>query len=71
MRLLTMIYKRRFGEPFVGPIVPLGAKFEYHPISTNDQARLHQFRKKVLSGICVGYALHAGETSPIQRTHSE
>ena len=38
-------------------------KVEYHPISTKDQARLHQFSNKVLSGICVGYALHAGRGS--------
>ena len=30
---------------------------EYHPISTRDQSRLHQFGKKVLPGI--GYELIA------------
>ena len=35
--------KRRFTEPFSGPIIPFDAKVEYHPTSTKDQARLHQF----------------------------
>ena len=30
-----------------------------HPISADDQTRLHQFGKKVLLGIFVGYALYA------------
>ena len=29
---------------------------EYHPISTRAQSRLHQFGKKVLPGIFLGYA---------------
>ena len=33
--------KRRFGEPFKGPIIPFGAMVEYPPISTRDQSRLH------------------------------
>ena len=33
---------------------------EYHPISTRDQSRLHQFGKKVLPGIFLGYELIAG-----------
>ena len=47
------------GEPFSGPIIPFGAKIEHHPISTNDQARLHQFGKKVLSGIVLWATLFA------------
>ena len=31
-------------------------KVGYHPITTKDQARLHQFGKKVLSGTFTGYA---------------
>ena len=34
-------------KPFQGPVVPFGAMFEYHPISTRDQSRLHQFGKTV------------------------
>ena len=47
------------GEPFSGPIIPFATEVEHHPISTKDQARLHQFGKKVLQGIFMDYALHA------------
>ena len=52
-------YKKRFGEPFKGPIIPFGALAEYHLISARDQMRIHQFGKKVLPGIFEGYALIA------------
>ena len=55
-------YERRFGMPFVGPVIPLGAMVEYHPISAKDLSRLHQFGPKVLPGIFLGYVLCAGET---------
>ena len=55
-------YKRRFGEPFKGKIIPFGSMVEYHPVSTKDMSRLHQFGKKVLPGIFLGYALNAGES---------
>ena len=48
--------ERRFGEPFKGSIIPFGASVEHH-IATRDQARLHQFGKKVLPGIFLGKAL--------------
>ena len=35
---------------------------EYHPISAEDLSRLHQFGPKVLPGVFLGYALHAGGT---------
>ena len=50
-------HERRFGEPFKGPIIPSGGVVEYHPISARDQSSLHQFGKKVLPGIFLGYAL--------------
>ena len=50
----TTPYERRLGEPFKGPIIPFGAMVEYHPISPKDQARIHQFGKKVLPGIFLG-----------------
>ena len=53
-------YKRRFGQPFKGPIIPFGSLVEYHPITAKDQSRIHQFGKKVLPGLFLGYALHAG-----------
>ena len=53
------LHERRFGEPFKGPIIPFGQMVEYHPISAKVQSRLHQFGKKVLPGIFLGYALFA------------
>ena len=52
-------YERRFGEPFKGPVIPFGSLVEYYPISAKDQSRIHQFGKKVLPGLVLGYALHA------------
>ena len=53
-------YERRFGQPFKGPIIPFGSLVEYHPITAKDQSRIHQFGKKVLLGLFLGYALYAG-----------
>ena len=53
-------YERRFGQPFRGPIIPFGSLVEYHPITAKDQSRIHQFGKKVLLGLFLGYALYAG-----------
>ena len=53
-------YDRRFGEPFRGPTIPFGSMVEYYPISAKDQSRIHQFGKKVLPRIFLGYALIAG-----------
>ena len=50
-------YERRHGKPFEGPIIPFGSLVEYHP---KDQSRVHQFGKKVLPGLFLGYALYAG-----------
>ena len=52
-------YERRFGKPFKGPIIPFGSLVEYYPISAKDQSRIHQFGKKVLPGLFLGYALCA------------
>ena len=41
-------YERRFGQPF-----------KYHPVTAKDQSRIHQFGKKVLPGLFLGYALYA------------
>ena len=43
-------YERRFWLPFKGQIIPFGSLVEYH---------LHQFGKKVLRGLFLGYALYA------------
>ena len=53
-------YERRFGQPFEGPIIPFGSLVEYHPITAKDQSRIHQFGKKVLPGLFLGFALYAG-----------
>ena len=53
-------YERRFGQPFKGPIIPFGSLVEYHPKIAKDQSRIHQFGKKVLPGLFLGYALYAG-----------
>ena len=53
-------YERRFGKPFKGPIIPFGSLVEYHPLTTKDQSRIHQFGKKVLTGLFLGYALYGG-----------
>ena len=52
-------YERRFGQP-QGPIIPFGSLVEYHPIIAKDQSRIHQFGKKILPGLFLGYALYAG-----------
>ena len=53
-------YERRFGKPFEGPIIPFGSLVEHHPITAKEQSRIHQFGKKVLPGLFLGYALYAG-----------
>ena len=45
------VYERRCGEPLKVPVLPFGSLVEYHPISTKDQSRIHQFGKKVLPEI--------------------
>ena len=52
-----MPYERRFGEPFT--IIPFGSLVECHPTTAKDQSRIHQFGKKVLPGLFLGYALYA------------
>ena len=53
-------YERRFGQPLKGTIIPFVSLVEYHPITAKDQSRIHQFGKKVLPGLFLGYALYAG-----------
>ena len=48
-------YERRFGKPCKGPIIPFGSLVEYYPITAKDQSRFHQFGKKVLPGLFLGY----------------
>ena len=53
-------YERRFGQPFNGPIITFGSLVENHPVTAKDLSRIHQFGKKVLPGLFLGYALYAG-----------
>ena len=53
-------HDQRICEPSKGPIIPFGSMVEYHPVSVKDLSRLHQFGKKVLPGIFLGYSLYAG-----------
>ena len=52
-------YERRFGKPFEGPIIPFGSLVEHYIVSAKEQSRIHQFGKKVLSGLFLGFALYA------------
>ena len=52
--------RKTFWRTFKGPIKPFGSLVEYYPISAKDQSRIHQFGKKVLPGLFLGYALYAG-----------
>ena len=52
--------ERRFGQPLKGPIIPFGSLVEYHPVTPKDQSRIHQFGKKILLALFLGYALYAG-----------
>ena len=54
------LHERRFGQTFKGSNIPFGSLVEYHPITAKDQSRIHQFGKKVLLGLFLGYALYAG-----------
>ena len=45
---------------FQGPTIPSGAMVEYLPVSAKDQSRIHQFGKKVLPGIFLGYEFITG-----------
>ena len=51
--------ERRFGQPLKGPIIPFRSVVEWYPICSKDQSRIHQFGKKVLPGLFLGYALYA------------
>ena len=53
-------FEKRFGHQFKGPIIPFGAQIEYKPSQQSDIMRLHQFGKKMLSGVFLGYVQHAG-----------
>ena len=51
--------KNVLGNHLIGPIIPFGSLVEYYPTTAKDQSRIHQFGKKVLPGLFLGYALYA------------
>ena len=54
-------YERCCGKPCKGSIIPFGSLVEYYTKTAKDQSRIHEFGKKVLPGLFLGYALYAGE----------
>ena len=57
--LKGQLHTRRFGQPCKRPSIPFGSLVEYHSVTAKDQSRIHQFGKKVLPGLFLGYALYA------------
>ncbi len=53
-------YERRYGRPFSGPLIPIGAAIRYLPSYTKDKARTHQLGEKTLDGLFLGYAQTSG-----------
>ena len=51
---------RRFEQPLKRQVISFGSLVGYHPIFAKDESRIHQFGKKVLPGLFLGYALYAG-----------
>ena len=60
-------YERRFGIQKMARLFLFGAMVENHPIPAKDLSRLHQFGKKVLPGIFLGYVLYA--VRDLERRH--
>ena len=58
--LMGKLHTRDFVGNQKRPIIQFGSLVEYNPISAKDQSRIHQFGKKVLPGLFLGYALHKG-----------
>ena len=52
--------EKRSGVNVDGPLIPFGAKLSYKPLSSKDEATLHQFVKKMLPRIFMGFVLRAG-----------
>ena len=54
------LWETRFGVPFPGPKIPLGAEITFKPITEKDKQRCHRFGSKMLSGVFAGYVQQAG-----------
>ena len=59
-QIYYLMRRRPMKDVLKGPIIPFASLVEYHPITAKDQSRIHQFGKKVLPGLFLGYALYAG-----------
>ena len=56
------VFGNIFGVKFDGPLIPFGATVSRKPISSTDEARLHQFGTNgVLPGMFMGYVSRAGK----------
>ena len=53
-------YERRFENLSKDQSFRFSSLVEYYPISAKNQSRIHQFGKKVLPGLFLGYALYTG-----------
>ena len=51
----NIAYEKRCDVKFDGPLIPFGATVSSKPISSKDEAKLHQFGKKVLPGTFMEY----------------
>ena len=54
-------FEMRCGQTCDGPSIPFGTLVEYIPTTAKDMWRAHQFGKKALKRIFLGYVLRAGE----------
>ena len=52
-------YEKRYGQTFDGPSSPFGTLVEFFPITAKDKSRVHQFGKKTLNDIFLGYVSRA------------
>ena len=60
-------YERSLGMPFNGPVISFGAMVEYHPISSKDLSKLHQFGPKSLARYISQLCIVCGEN--LERWH--
>ena len=59
-RILRTLANEESGTIAENNPLTFGSLVGYYPISAKDQSRIHQFGKKVLPGLFLGYALYAG-----------
>ena len=64
-------YEKRCGVKFDGLLMPYGAKTSYKPISSKDEARLHQLGNNMFLGIFTGYVLRAGVDGQVNMSASD